>query len=70
MRLANDGGERLRAIREKLARHRQTYPLFNTDLFRQHIEAAYLRMWETWQRGEPPQGFAVGDSTSAMLATD
>jgi protein O-GlcNAc transferase len=70
LRLANDGGELLRAIREKLARHRQTYPLFNTDLFRQHIEAAYLRMWETWQRGEPPQGFAVGDSTSAMLASD
>jgi protein O-GlcNAc transferase len=70
MRLASDGGGRLRAIREKLARHRHTYPLFDTDLFRQHIEAAYLRMWETWQRGEPPQSFAVGDSTSAMLASD
>ena len=50
---------RLKAIREKLARNRDTHPLFDTDRFRRHIEAAYLRMWEIWQRGEPPRSFAV-----------
>jgi len=56
--LARDNA-RLKAMREKLARNRDTHPLFDTDRFRRHIEAAYLRMWEIWQRGEPPQSFAV-----------
>ena len=34
-------------------------PLFDTDLFRRRIEAAYLRMWEACQRGQKPQGSAV-----------
>jgi hypothetical protein len=29
--------------------------LFDTERFRRHIEAAYLEMWEIWQRGEQPQ---------------
>jgi len=58
------------SIRARLARNRLSHPLFDTDRFRRHIEAAYMSMWETWQRGDPPQGFAVGDSTSAMLASD
>jgi protein O-GlcNAc transferase len=33
--------------------------LFNTDRYRRHIEAAYLRMWECWQRGESPTSFSV-----------
>jgi len=49
----------LAAIRAKLARNRLTYPLFDTDLFRRHIEAAYTRMWDIWQRGESPQSFSV-----------
>jgi len=58
LRLATDAGFR-GGIREKLAQNRQTHALFDTDRFRCHIEAAYMRMWETWQRGERPQGFAV-----------
>ncbi len=58
LRLATEP-ELLRAIREKLARNRLTYPLFDTDRFRKHIEAAYLRMWENWQRGDPPRKFSV-----------
>ena len=49
----------LRETRDKLARNRQTAPLFDTDHFRSHIEAAYTTMWEIKQRGEPPQAFAV-----------
>jgi protein O-GlcNAc transferase len=46
-------------IRAKLARNRTTYPLFDTDRFRRHIESAYVTMWERVQRGEPPVSFAV-----------
>lgn len=55
--------ERLAEIKSKLARNRGTYPLFDTDRFRRHIEAAYTTMWERYQRGEPPESFAV-DSCS------
>jgi predicted O-linked N-acetylglucosamine transferase (SPINDLY family) len=56
--LARDA-TRLGAIRAKLARNRDTHPLFDTDRFRRHIEAAYARMWDMWQRGALPQSFAV-----------
>jgi predicted O-linked N-acetylglucosamine transferase (SPINDLY family) len=46
-------------IKSKLAKNRNTFPLFNTDRFRRHIEAAYTTMWERVQRGEPPESFAV-----------
>jgi predicted O-linked N-acetylglucosamine transferase (SPINDLY family) len=51
--------ERLADIRSKLAQNRGSYPLFDTDRFRRHIEAAYTTMWERHQRGEPPASFAV-----------
>ncbi|HSF48790.1 MAG TPA: tetratricopeptide repeat protein [Burkholderiales bacterium] len=51
--------QRLAAIKSKLAANRNTYPLFDTDRFRRHIEAAYTTMWERYQRGEPPASFAV-----------
>ena len=46
-------------IRARLARNRTTYPLFDTDRFRRHLEAAYITMWERYQRGEPAESFAV-----------
>jgi protein O-GlcNAc transferase len=49
----------LAEIKAKLARNRNIYPLFDTERFRRYIEAAYLQMWEIWQRGEQPRGFAV-----------
>jgi predicted O-linked N-acetylglucosamine transferase (SPINDLY family) len=58
LRLANDPSM-LAAIRAKLAQNRHTHPLFDTDRFRRHIEAAYLRMWEIFARGESPQHFSV-----------
>lgn len=51
--------ERLAEIKSKLARNRDTCALFDTPRFARHIEAAYLRMWEIFQRGEPPRSFAV-----------
>jgi protein O-GlcNAc transferase len=58
LKLATDP-PRLRSIRDKLEANRLTHPLFDTDRFRRHIEAAYGIMRETWQRGEPPASFAV-----------
>jgi predicted O-linked N-acetylglucosamine transferase (SPINDLY family) len=59
---------RLREVREKLARNRLVAPLFNTDRYRRHIEAAYQQMWERWQAGESPRSFAVApiDDLSAQ----
>lgn len=49
----------LRALKDKLARNRDTFPLFDTERFTRHIEAAYATMWQHFQRGEPPSAFAV-----------
>src|SRR6516225_9764439 len=51
----------LATIKSKLGQNRETYPLFNTARFTRHIEAAYITMWERYQRGEPPAAFAVGE---------
>jgi protein O-GlcNAc transferase len=58
LRLARDA-PLLKGIKFKLARNRETHPLFNTNRFTRHLEAAYLMMWEIWQRGEKPRSFAV-----------
>src|SRR5262249_16921978 len=57
-KLATDR-ELLRSVRRKLVENRGTCPLFDTDRFRRHIEAAYQRMFEIALRGEPPQSFGV-----------
>lgn len=49
----------LQSYRSRLAANRLTFPLFDIDRFRRHIEAAYSRMWEICQRGEQPRSFAV-----------
>lgn len=49
----------LAAIKEKLARNRLTTPLFDTERFTRHLEAAYVTMHERVLRGEPPASFAV-----------
>ena len=58
LRLAKDPSL-LGGCRNRLATNRLTHPLFDTDRFRRHIEAAYLQMWEIWQRGEAPKSFSV-----------
>jgi predicted O-linked N-acetylglucosamine transferase (SPINDLY family) len=58
LKLARDPAM-LAEIKAKLARNRDTTPLFDTARFTRHIEAAYTTMWEKWQRGEAPQSFSV-----------
>jgi predicted O-linked N-acetylglucosamine transferase (SPINDLY family) len=53
---------RLASLRERLARNRLTHPLFDTDLFRRHIEAAYREMWQRFEGGEAPRSFSVAPS--------
>jgi predicted O-linked N-acetylglucosamine transferase (SPINDLY family) len=50
---------RLRGLRDRLAQNRATYPLFDTDRFRRHIESAYHQMWEIAERGEAPRHFSI-----------
>jgi predicted O-linked N-acetylglucosamine transferase (SPINDLY family) len=52
----------LAQLRARLARNRQTHPLFDTDRSTRHLEAAYIQMWETWRAGVPPAAFAVPSS--------
>jgi protein O-GlcNAc transferase len=49
----------LAGIKAKLARNRNTYPLFDSARFARHIEAAYTTMWERYRNGEPVKPFAV-----------
>jgi len=49
----------LAEIKDKLARNRDTCPLFDTARYARHLEAAYTTMWEIQQRGKPPKSFAV-----------
>jgi Glycosyl transferase family 41 len=58
MKLATDPSA-LGKVRARLAANRSTFPLFDTDRFRRHIEAAYTTMWEIHQRGEAPRSFGV-----------
>ncbi|HVW75948.1 MAG TPA: tetratricopeptide repeat protein [Rhizomicrobium sp.] len=64
VRLARDS-QALRSIRRKLADNRLAAPLFDTDLFRKSLEAAYTTMWRRWTNGEPARGFAVDPPASA-----
>jgi predicted O-linked N-acetylglucosamine transferase (SPINDLY family) len=58
LKLARDPAA-LAAVREKVARHRDTHALFDTVRFTRNLEAAYQAMWERHQRGERPQTFSV-----------
>ena len=49
----------LAALRARLAAHRDSFPLFKTQRFTLHIEAAYTAMWERHQRGDPPAAISV-----------
>ena len=64
LKLARDAGG-LRSIKEKLARNRARYPLFDTSRFTAHLEAAYRHMWERHQHGLAPAGFSVATIESS-----
>jgi hypothetical protein len=50
-------------FKERLQRNRLTYPLFNTERFCRHIEAAFVTMWQRAERGDSPVSFSVPDDT-------
>ena len=52
-------------LKQKLAANRLTFTLFDTDLFRRHIEAAYIAMHEAAKRGDAPQAFAIDSLQNA-----
>jgi len=54
----------LAALKDAVARNRTSFPLFDTPRYTRHIEAAYIGMWERYQRGEPPQSFAAAFAPS------
>src|SRR5207237_5489003 len=58
LRLARDPVA-LRALKDKLAQNRQTYPLFDTPTCTRNLETAFSTMWEHQQRGGQAQSFAV-----------
>jgi predicted O-linked N-acetylglucosamine transferase (SPINDLY family) len=58
LKLARDGDYRA-DVAARLPRNRGVLPLFDTDRFRHHIEAAYRAMWERWQRGESPGSLSI-----------
>jgi predicted O-linked N-acetylglucosamine transferase (SPINDLY family) len=51
--------EELAAIREKLARHRTSRPLFDAAGFAADIETAYHAMWDRYRTGLPPDRIVV-----------
>ena len=56
--LATDPAK-LAGIKQKLSDNRLTTPLFDTELFAKHIEAAYMQMYERYQAGLPPDHIHV-----------
>jgi predicted O-linked N-acetylglucosamine transferase (SPINDLY family) len=58
LHLAQDPG-RLEGIRTALARQKTLSPLFDTDRFRRHLEAAFIAMVERQRGGLPPATFHV-----------
>jgi predicted O-linked N-acetylglucosamine transferase (SPINDLY family) len=58
VKLAGDPSE-LAALRARLARQRDTEPLFDIAQYTRNLEHAYEVMWDRSQRGLPPDGFAI-----------
>jgi protein O-GlcNAc transferase len=54
--------QRLREIKQTLARNRLSAPLFDTRLYTKHLEAAYLRIYERHEAGQPPAHIYVESS--------
>ena len=61
--------EKLRLIRKKLDQNRLTTPLFNTQLFTQHIEEAYRMMYERYQADLPPDHLFIKASSSLVISS-
>jgi predicted O-linked N-acetylglucosamine transferase (SPINDLY family) len=51
--------QQLRNLRDRLARNRQSEPLFDTARYTRDLEWAYTRINEQTERGLPPESFSV-----------
>jgi predicted O-linked N-acetylglucosamine transferase (SPINDLY family) len=51
--------EKLKIIKDKLAHNLSTAPLYDTPLFTQHLESAYLTMYDRYQQGLEPDHIYV-----------
>jgi predicted O-linked N-acetylglucosamine transferase (SPINDLY family) len=54
--------EELQELRQKLAAHRQSWPLFDTPRLVRNLERVYRTVWERHSAGEAPASFRVTDS--------
>ena len=61
--LATNPG-RLQEIKQKLARNRDTCPLFDTPRLVRNLDAAYLEMWRLHASGAGPRSFDVREPGS------
>jgi protein O-GlcNAc transferase len=52
--------EKLARLKDKLARNRSVAPLFNTKLFTEHLEAAYVAMFDRFSAGAKPDHIQIG----------
>jgi predicted O-linked N-acetylglucosamine transferase (SPINDLY family) len=66
MTLARDPG-RLTGLRERLARNRDTEPLFDTPRYTRDLESAYLAMWRRHRAGLPPSHIDIGREAMADM---
>jgi predicted O-linked N-acetylglucosamine transferase (SPINDLY family) len=59
LRLAREP-QLLANVRARLARNRLSCPLFDTDRYRRHLEAAYIVMNQRQRQGLAPASFHIG----------
>jgi predicted O-linked N-acetylglucosamine transferase (SPINDLY family) len=52
--------EKLAGLKDKLGRNRLTAPLFSTELFTRHLEAAYVAMFDRYRAGANPDHIQIG----------
>lgn len=50
------------ALREKLARHAASYPLFDTKRYARNLESAYREMWRRHEQGLAPDHLTIADN--------
>lgn len=56
----------LERLRNKLNANRLHSPLFDSESYTRHFEAALATMWETWAKGEAPRAFAVAEASQEV----
>jgi len=59
---------RLASVKDKLARNRLTMPLFDTALFTEHLQAAFVAMLERQRNGLMPDHLHIPRSRPLFAA--